>query len=164
MPEPSPPLRLSRRPRVLSLSSISSDEEASTYFTEKEQVEWEDIPEAYQNDDACEEGVEITEGGWICRVEHFRKRVDRRGHVHLRQLRKERSSRAWDQDMADAHKPDGLKPEQMEKNVGQSIISCIHHTTRSRHRGFFESETYIEIESPLILEVLRKNTSYEQQV
>ena len=174
MQEPSPALSPPRHSYVPSSPSMSSDEDivigrpvpikASAYFTEGEQVEWEDIPEGYQNDDACEEGVEVTEGGWICRVEHFQKRVDSRGHVHLRRLRKEHSSPAWDQDGAEAHKSDGLDLDQVEIKVQQSIIWCIHHTTKLKHEEFIESETCIEIKSPLILEVLRENPSYEQQV
>ena len=159
------------QPRRSRMPSMSSDDEivvsrrvpteAFRSSAEKTQVEWKDIQESHQSDDVLGEDVEITEGGWICRVERFQKHVDSRGRVHFR---KEYSSPGWDQDMADARKPEKLNPDQVEKNVQQSIISCIYHTTRRRDKGFTEPETYIEIKSPLILEVLRKNTSHGQQV
>lgn len=162
------------QPHRSRMPSTSSDEyipvrhrvtiEASTSSAEGEQVEWEDFEESHQNDDALGEDVEITEGGWICRVERFEKHVDSRGRVHLRHPREEPSLPVWDQGMADARKPERPNPGQVEKNVQQSIISCVHQTTRPKKKGLIESETYIEIKSPLILEVLRKNTSYEQQV
>ena len=148
-------------------STSSDDEISSRAFTssaEKMQVERNDIQESYQSDDALGEGVEITEGGWICRVERFQKHVDSRGRIHLRHPRKEHSSPVRNQDLAAARKPEGLDPGQVEKSVQQSIISCVHHTAKSKKKDFIESETYIEIKSPLILEFLRNNTSYEQQV
>ena len=156
------------RPRRSRMPSMSSDDEsgvrhrvlteASTSSEESMQVEGENSQESDQSDDALEKDVEITEGGWICRVERFQKHVDSKGRIRFRHPRK---------DMADARKPERLNKDQVEKNVQRSIISCICHTTRRRHRrhqDYIESETYIEIKSPLILEVLREYTSYGQQV
>ena len=149
------------QPRRAGMPSMSSDDESITWSAERVQVE---LEESDQSDDALGEDVEITEGGWICRVERFQKKVDSLGRIHLFRLRKEHSSPVWDQDTGDARKPEGLNQDQVEKNVQQSIISCIYHTTRSRDKDLIEPETFIEIKSPLILEVLRKNTSYGQQV
>ena len=158
------------QPRRSRMASMTFDDEieirspassvSSTSSAERMQVEWKDIQESDQSDDAPGEDVEITEGGWICRVERFQKLVDSRGKIHLR---KKRSSPIWDPKLAYARKPEGSDPDQVEKNIQRSIISCVHYTSK-RHAGFIESETYIEIKSPLILEVLRKNTSYGQQV
>ena len=162
------------RPRCSRMPSMSSDDdfgvrhlfptEASRFSEESMQVEGEDSQEGDQSDDALGEDVEITEGGWICRVERLQKYLGSRGRIHFRHLRKEHSSPVWDQDMADARKPERLNKDKVEKNFQQSIISCIYHTTTSRHGEFIEPETYIVIKSPLLLEVLRKNTSYGQEV
>ena len=160
-----------RRPRIPSMSS--DDEivlchpdptEASTSAAERTQVEGRYIQESDHSDDALGEDVEITEGGWICRVQRFEKRVDSRGGIHFRRPRKEHTSPVLDQDMADAREPERLIQDQKEKNVQRSIISCISHTTSDQDEEYIEPETYIEIKSPLILEVLRRQTSYGQQV
>ena len=140
--------------------------EASTSSEESMQVEGEDSQESDQNDDALGKDVEITEGGWICRVERSQKYVGSRGRIHFRHLRPEHSSPIRDQDMEDAHKPERLDQDKVEKKIQQSIISCIYHTTtfRDGHEAFTASGTYIEIKSPLILEILRENTSHGQEV
>ena len=154
-----------QRSRMPSMSS--DDENSSRAFTssaDKRQFERNDMEESDQSDDAVGEEVEITEGGWICRVERFQKHVDTTGRIHLHHARKEHSSPGWNQGMADTRTAERLKPGQVEKKVQQSIISCINHSSKSRKKGFIESETYIEIKSPLILDYLWQNTSYDQQV
>ena len=152
-----------RRPEIPSMSSDNDimlhhpvPTEASTSAAERTQVKEDYIPESDHSDDALGEDVEITEGGWICRVEQFEKRVDYEGRTHFRHVRKDH--------MADARELERLNQDQKEKNVQRSIISCISHTTRPQGKVHIETETYIEIKSPLILEVLRRQTSYGQQV
>ena len=154
------------QPRHSRMMSMSSDAEikyhhpvpteASTSAAERTQAELKYIQESDNSDDALGEDVEITEGGWICRVEQFEKHVDSEGHVHFRHPRKEHR--------ADAREPEILNQDQKEKNVQRSIISCISHTTRDQFKVYIERENYIEIKSPLILEILRRQTSYGQQV
>ena len=164
------------RPRRSRMSSMSFDDEfvdrhrvpieASTSSEDSTQVEGEDSQESDQNDDALGKDVEITEGGWICRVERFQMYLSSRGRIRFRHLRPEHSSPIRNQDMADPRKPETLDQDKVEKKIQQSIISCIYHTDtiRDGHEAFTVSGTDIEIKSPLILEILRENTSHGQEV
>lgn len=122
-----------------------------------------DSQESDQDDNALAEDVEITEGGWICRVERFEKHVDSEGRVHYRRPRKENSSPVVDQDVTDAQKPVTLDQGEKDNYVQQSIISYFSHSTKTDSKDLIDPDMYIEIKSPLILEVLRENTSYGQE-
>lgn len=128
------------------------------------EVDAQDSQESDQDDDALAEDVEITEGGWICRVERFEKHVDSVGRVHYRRPRKENSSPVVDQDVTDAQKPVILDQGETSHYVQQSIISYFSHPAKTDFKDLIDPDMYIEIKSPLILEVLRENTSYGQGV
>ena len=115
------------------------------------------------SDDALPEEVEITEGGWVCQVERFEKRVDSRGRIRYCHPREEKSSPIANQDLIDPEKPQILGKNKAEKAFQQSIISYFSHTIQD-FRDLIDPDIYIEIKSPLILEVLRKNASYGQKV
>ena len=115
-------------------------------------------------DDTLTEDVEITPGGWICRVERFEKLVDSSGRTHYQRQRKKSPSPLVDQDLAEAKKPEKKKKYKLERNVKQSIIDYIHHISKTDSKDLIDPDIYIEIKSPLILKVLRENTSYGHQV
>ena len=116
-------------------------------------------------DDALAKGIEITEGGWICKVEQFEDVVSR-GDPRYRHLRphKKRSS---------SQEPNEAGPA---KQVLQSIIIHYHHPTIRHETDVFDDrgrsvsqtsrfpENYLEIKSPLILDVLRAKATYDQEV
>ena len=102
-------------------------------------------------DDTLTEDVEITAGGWVCRVERFEKFVDSSGRIRYYRQRKESPSPL-------------AKKDKTKESIQQSIISYFHHTTKTRTEDLIDPDIYIQIKSPLILEVLRKNTSYGHQV
>ena len=116
------------------------------------------------SDDAIPENVEITEGGWVCQVERFDKRVDSRGRIRYRHPRKERSSLLTNQDSTDPQEPQISSQNKAEKTCRQSIISYFSHTTKTDPNDLIDPDIYIEIKSPLILEILRGNSSYTQKV
>ena len=115
------------------------------------------------SDEALPEEVEITEGGWVCQVERFVKRIDSRGRIRYCHDREEKSSPIANQDLIDPKKPQILGKNKAEKAFQQSIISCFSHT-RMDFGDLTDPAIYIEIKSPLILEVLRKNARYDQKV
>lgn len=115
-------------------------------------------------DDTLTEDVELTPGGWICRVERFEKIVDSSGRIRYNHQRKESPSPVMDQDLAEAKKPEKSKKDKPKKIVEQSIISYFHQTTKTNSNDLIDPDVYIQVKSPLILEVLRKNTSYGHQV
>ena len=115
-------------------------------------------------DDTLTEDVEITPGGWVCRVERFEKFVDSSGRIRYHRQRKESPSPLVDQDLAEAKKPRKSKKDKTKENIQQSIISYFQHTTKTNSEDLIDQEVNIQIKSPLILKVLRKNTSYGHQV
>ena len=117
-------------------------------------------PESNPYDDAAAENVEITEGGWICRVERFEKHVDSRGHTTYCRPPKESSPPLVNQDLKDARNAETLETDESENDVPQAIIIYIHHVAKSKSGDLIEPEIYIEVKSPLILEVLRQSKSY----
>ena len=64
------------------------------------------------------------------------------------------------QDLKDARDAETLEPDETENDSPQSIISYFHHVAKSSSGDLIEPEIYIEIKSPLILDVLRQNKSY----
>ena len=116
------------------------------------------------DDDPLAADIEITEGGWICQVERFEKYVDYEGRISYRHPQVKRSSPLVNQDLTDARKAETREQGEKQLTVQQSIISYVRHTAKIRHRDYIEPEVFIEIKSPLILDVLRKNTGYEQHV
>ena len=146
----------------LTIRSINPDEDAfekGTWSTAKsEQSHPESDLESDLDVDAFAENVEITEGGWICRVERFEKHVDSRGRITYHHPPKRSSPPPVNHDLRDARNAETLEPDETESDVPQSIIAYFHHAAKSSSR--FEPEIYIEIKSPLILEVLRQNESH----
>ena len=117
-------------------------------------------PESGSTDDASVESAEITEGGWICRVERFEKHVNSRGHITVRHPHKRSSRPLVNRELRNTQNTETLQRHETERRVPGSIISYIHHAVKSRPRDHIEPEIYIEIHSPLIIEVLRQNNSY----
>ena len=120
--------------------------------------------ESGQEDDTLAEDAEITEGGWICRVERFGnvKNVDSRGQIYRHRPRKGKTSPHVHQDLTNVP-----KPEKREHDVTRSIISyfqCTRHRVSRLDRYPLGLEIYIEIKSPLILEVLRRNATFGLEV
>ena len=123
-----------------------------------------DNPPDIALDDTLTEDVEITPGGWICRVERFEKYVDSSGRIRYHRQRKESPSPLVDQDLAEAKRPGKSKKDKTKENIRQSIISYFYHTTKNTPEDLIDLDIYIQIKSPLILKVLRKNMSYGHQV
>ena len=155
--------RRNRRPPPPIIRRRRSNEYFTTDSSESSQDD-DGFAESDQDDDALAEDAEITEGGWICRVERFGnvKNVDSRGRIYHRRRQKEKTSPAGHQDSTNAP-----KPKKRDHDVPQSIISYFqrtpHRVSRTR-RGRIQLEIYIEIKSPLILEVLRQNATYGLEV
>ena len=150
-----PPVSIRRRRR--SNSSYTSDSSESSQDDDG-------FAESDQDDDAPAEDAEITEGGWICRVERLGnvKSVDSRGRIYHRRRQKEKTSSRVHQDSTDAP-----KPKKRDHDATQSIISYFQrtpHRVSRRLSGRIELEIYVEIKSPLILEVLRRNATYGLEV
>lgn len=139
--------------------AANQDEDALNEGAWTEESE-ENDPESDLNDDASLENVEITEGGWICRVERFEKHVDSHGHITYHHAPKESSPPLVNRDLRDAPNAETLEPDPTESDSLQSIISYFHHTVKSITGSLIEPEIYIEIKSPLIIEVLRQAKSY----
>lgn len=117
--------------------------------------------ESYQDDDSSlADDITITEGGWICRVERFEKHVDSRGHIHYLRPPKKTTLPFLNQDSAGSQEPQNLHQDKVKKGAQQSIISYVHYNTEAGPSGLVELEAYIEIKSPLILQVLRENANY----
>ena len=153
-----------RRERV-PLDSPHTDDSSSKSDVSRARDSFEEPQESYQDDDDVLAGdITITEGGWICRVERFEKYVDSRGRIHYQRPPKETTLPFLDQDLAGSQEPQILQEDEAKKEVQQSIISYVHYTTKANSRGLVEREAYIEIKSPLILEVLRENANYDQAV
>ena len=123
-----------------------------------------DNPPDIALNDTPTEDVEVTPGGWVCRVERFEKFVDSSGRIIYHRQRNESPSPLVDQDLAEAKNPRKSKKDKTKKNIQQSIISYFHHTTKTNSEDLIDPDVYIQIKSPLILKVLRKNTSYGHQV
>lgn len=104
------------------------------------EVDAQDSQESDQDDDALAEDVEITEGGWICRVERFEKHADSVGRVHYRRPRKENRSPVVDQDLTDAQKPVTLDQGEKDNYVQQSIISYFSHATKIDSKGLIDPD------------------------
>ena len=140
--------------------AINRDEEALEQgpWTSEESEEID--PESDLDDNTSAENFEITEGGWICRVERFEKHVDSQGYVTYHHPRKETSPPPVSQDSSDIQYAEAVEPDEIERDVKQSIISYFHHAAKATSGDLIEHEIWIEIKSPLILEVLRRNKSY----
>ena len=133
-----------RRPRYISSTDTSTTEESE-----------DSDPEINTDDDALAEDIEITEGGWICRVERFEKHVDSQRRIIYRHPPKKSSAPPANQDFKDARKAETLEQGKIKKDVQQSIILYIRHIPKtSSRRDLIEPEVFIKINSPLIREVL----------
>ena len=140
--------------------AINQDGDALEQGASTTEESEESDPESDLDDDASAENFEVTEGGWICRVERFEKHVDSQGSITYRHPPKETTPPPMKQDLIDARYAESLEPDEIERDAKQSIISYFHHAAKSSSGDFIEPEIWIEIKSPLILEVLRQNKSY----
>ena len=122
----------------------------------------------YTIDDPIAEDIEITEGGWICRVEEYEKEVDDDGAIRYSHPRphKRRESSPAVHDSRDSQEP--LIPQVNQarpaNQVPKSIITHYHQLMKPQKNALITHENYIEIESPLILGILREKPNYDQEV
>ena len=152
-------------PRPLPFGAPHTDDSSSFIYDSRPQNDCEEPQESYQDDeDVLADDITITEGGWICRVERFEKHVDSRGQVHYKRPPKETVSSFSNRDLASSQELQNLQENKVKKKVQQSVISYVYFTTRASSSGLFEPEASITIKSPLILENLRENASYDQEV
>lgn len=144
----------------------TSQTSQTSHSSESSKDDDQDPQQSVSDDDEVAEDVEITEGGWICRVARFEKHVDSRGRVHhvKDSRRKESSAPVANQDVTDGQKPAKSDGDETKNRVKQSIIRFFRHATKTNSKKLIHPEMYIEIKSPLILEVLRRNMSYEKEV
>ena len=107
--------------------------------------------------------VEITEGGWICRVERFEKYFDSHSRTDLRHGRAKEPLPYMNQAVPNPSEQRYSKNDGGKKNPRQSIICYYRHIPKARE-GIVQPYEYITINSPLILEVLRANAKFGQEV
>ncbi len=126
------------------------------------------------NESTIANDTEITEGGWICRVERIEMQDDfsRRNYYIRREgkqikVEKDESQedlvveeRRWLEDEIQTMK--GQK-HKVQKDVRRSIIAYYYYITKKRG-SFFDLEAYIKIRSPLIMKVLRENAKLNREV
>ena len=147
------------------LDAPHTDDSSSISYHSRPQDDYEEPQESYQDDDdVLADDITITEGGWICRVERFEKHVDSSGRVHYQRPPKETVLSFPNQDLASSQEPQNLHENKEKKEIQQSIISYVYHTTEADPNGLIECEAFITIKSPLILEVMRENANYSQEV
>ena len=111
------------------------------------------------DEDEFTNDVEITEGGWICRVKRFEKYVDSYGRTHLYRGHVKDPTPHIDQTVQTPSE------QQYSKSDGgkKSILYYYRHTPKAR-RGIVEPDEHITINSPLILEVLRSKATFGREV
>ena len=128
--------------------------------------------------------IEVTEGGWICRVERIEKRVDSAGrsHYYHEENQADLLDRFLEVDPASGPhftsltqhpnrvrmqegkvQDDKVQEEKVQKDVRRSIILHYYYITKNRG-GLVEPGAYIEIRSPLILKFLRENAKFDEEV
>ncbi|KAL9632751.1 MAG: hypothetical protein Q9164_005124 [Protoblastenia rupestris] len=93
---------------------------------------------------------------WICQVERFEKQVDSRGRSQYYPARKPKDSSSRKEAPEVLQKTQTSthnKPQDQEK--GAVIAHIYDPGTRNHASSFLEPESYIDIRSPLILEVLQ---------
>jgi len=125
------------------------------------------------NESTIGNDTEITEGGWICRVERIEKHDDfnRRNYYYRegKQIKVEKDEsqedlvveeRRWLEDEIQTMK---RQKHKVQKDVRRSIIAYYYYITKKRG-SFFDLEAYIKIRSPLIMKVLRENAKLNREV